>query len=346
MSKPFSTRDFSAADHRTHGLDSVAKVVLHRGLSALGKMPHQHSWGADRVADFVSRGAVSPMDTVTGSLFARAAYEFLDALTPMSAAAALMGKGIELDIGSALSIIMPGVSIPSARFVAEGMAFPVVQEMSTAPQIIAGYKLGVITSVTTELFVNPGAEQAIRQVLIESVGPSLDQVLFDANPAVAQLRPAGILHNITPLTASSATGNEAMFEDLETIGAALSSVLGNGTACLVVHPKQATALAIRLPRELSWPVFASNQVPVGQVIGVASNAFVSASGIPGIDVSSQASVHMDDSAKELVSASPVTIAAPVRGTFQTSTIALKVKLPVTWAVRDSRGVVVISSVAW
>jgi hypothetical protein len=254
MNKPFSTRDFSTADHRTHGLDSVAKVVLHRGLGALGKMSHQHSWGGDRVADYVSRGAVSPMDTVTGSLFARAAYEFLDALTPMSAAAALMNRCLTIDIGSALNVLMPGVSIPSAKFIGEGMAYPVVQEMSTAPQIISGFKLGIITSVSSELFTNPAAENAIKQVLVESVGPSLDQVLFGSAAAVPQLQPAGILHNITPITAASGgtvTNTELMYQDLENLGAAIAPVMGNGTAVIICNPKQMISLKIR-PQSTSW----------------------------------------------------------------------------------------------
>lgn len=93
-------------------------------------------------------------------------------------------------------------------------------------------------------------------------------------------------------------------------------------------------------------VFASSALPPGTIIVVAANGLVVSSSAPSIDVSAQASVHMDDAAKELVSVSPVTIAAPVSGSFQSDTLVLKVKMPVTWALRSPSAIAYITGATW
>src|SRR5262249_26019274 len=155
--------------------------------------------------------------STSATAITRIGFEFLSALVPMSAAAGLMGRAIQVAFNHNVAINIPGVSLPTAKFIAEGQAFPVAKANSTSVQLNP-YKLGVMAGVTSELFANPGAEAAIRQILIECVGPSLDAIMFGTAAAIPQQQPAGLLHNISPLTASTATGNEAMFADLENLG--------------------------------------------------------------------------------------------------------------------------------
>jgi hypothetical protein len=43
------------------------------------------------------------------------------------------------------------------------------------------------------MLTNAGAEDAVKQILIECVGPALDKNLFSTNAAVPQLKPAAYL---------------------------------------------------------------------------------------------------------------------------------------------------------
>jgi hypothetical protein len=95
----------------------------------------------------------------------------------------------------------------------------------------------VIAGATNELFVNPGAEAAIRRVLVECCGPSLDAVKFGNAAGVPQQQPPSLLYNITPLSASGAAGNKALYEDLENLGTAVAPVSGNGGVVVVASPK-------------------------------------------------------------------------------------------------------------
>jgi hypothetical protein len=326
-------------------IDGLSRIALRKGLHQIGRASDAH-WVESSMERLISRAAVSPTSVGNSAALNQVKYEFLDALVPQSAGAALLRSAVQVSFEGATAINLPGVSLPSAKFVAEGAPFPVQQMVSSASVSVAPYKLGVMTAVTSELFVNLGAEAAIRQVLIESIGPSLDAVLLGTAAAVPQTQPAGLLNGITPLTASTASpGSEAMFDDVEKLGQAVSQVAGNGAIALVAASREAISLAVR-PTRLMWPVYASSSLAAGTVVCVALNGLVASAGVPTIDVSTQAAVHMDDNALALVSASPVTIAAPIRGSFQSDTLILKVRMPVTWALRSPIAIAYITGAAW
>jgi hypothetical protein len=324
-------------------LASLARAALAKAHGTLNKTGDS-KLSKDRVADLIMRNVSVPTNTTEAIALQQVVVEFLEALTPMSAGAALLQQCLQIQFNNAATISIPGFGIPVADFVPEMGPFPVVQAVSSAGQLVS-YKFGVITALTTEMLNNPGAEDAIRQILIECVGPALDKNLFSTNAAVPQLKPAGLLNGIAPLTASSSTGNEAMYEDLEALGAAVSSVAGNGTIVIAAAPKQAIGLAIRMPSKLAWPVYASTSLADGTVIVVATNALASAVGVPTIDTTKQASLHMDTQPLPLVS-SPATVAALTRGTYQTDSVALKLRLPVSWALRSPNAISYITGATW
>jgi hypothetical protein len=91
---------------------------------------------------------------------------------------------------------------------------------------------------------------------------------------------------------------------------------------------------------------ASNGVPAKTVIAVATPALVSVTeAAPMIDASGETAVHEADPAAAIVTPAG-TLAYPVRSLFQTDSVSLRLRLPITWAVRVSGAVSVMTNVNW
>jgi hypothetical protein len=72
------------------------------------------------------------------------------------------------------------------------------------------------------------------------------------------------------------------------------------------------------------------------VIALDAADFFSATGDdPRFDVSDQATLHMEDTTPLAIgtAGAPNTVAAPVQSMFQTDTLALRMILPMSWAMR-------------
>jgi hypothetical protein len=83
-------------------------------------------------------------------------------------------------------------------------------------------------------------------------------------------------------------------------------------------------------------VIVSSTVPAGVVIALDAADFFSATGDdPRFDVSDQATLHMEDTTPLAIgtAGAPPTVAAPVQSMFQTDTLALRMILPMSWAMR-------------
>jgi hypothetical protein len=81
-----------------------------------------------------------------------------------------------------------------------------------------------------------GAEDLLRTMMIESVGPALDRALF-STAAAAPERPAGLLNGIPPLVS---TGN--LTNDLIMLLSQIAPVSGNSQIALVAAPDKAIAI--------------------------------------------------------------------------------------------------------
>ena len=93
----------------------------------------------------------------------------------------------------------------------------------------------------------------------------------------------------------------------------------------------------------------SSTVPAGVVILVDAADFFSATGDdPRFDVSDQAVLHMEDTTPLQIgtAGAPNTVAAPVQSMFQTDSIALRMILPMSWAMRRSGVLVERTAVTW
>jgi hypothetical protein len=298
----------------------------------------EQMWPNDKIfAQIVTRAASTPaMTTATGwaaELVAKVVVDALAALGPASAGAQLFKQGLVLNFDGAGTISAPGLvaDASNAGFVAEGQPIPVRQLAATAAQLLA-HKLAAIGVLTREMVESSNAEQLIGDALIRAAGAALDVVLFDSNPADA-VRPAGLRNGIAATTASSNSNPiEAYFEDVAALINAVAPVAGNGPFVLVGSPGRAAMMGPRQGNQATSVTVLGSSAVVNDLLCIASAALVSAlSPEPVIETSKAATLHMDTA--------PVAVgtASPHRSLFQTDALALKMRWPVTWALRDARG---------
>jgi hypothetical protein len=103
---------------------------------------------------------------------------------------------------------------------------------------------------------------------------------------------------------------------------------------------------MRLPSTVEWPVLTSNSLGSKTVIGVAAATVVSAvEGVPQIEANKNAELHYDTVPGEIVDIAGVR-ASPVGSLYQTDTVGLKLRWPISWALRDVRGIAWLQNVNW
>jgi hypothetical protein len=331
---------------------SFTRAAIAIGLSAreqagLPREVLRRQWGdGDHLADMCVRAAVAPSTIAGNSAIAQVGYSFLSALVSLSAGAALLQEGIQLDFDHMAAIHVPGIAPPSVGFVAEAMPIPAYTEATSAGPVLQPYKLAAIVALSNELMAMPAAEGLIQQALVEAVGPALDSVLFGTAAATAA-QPAGLRNGITGLTPAASGGakDQIIVDDLQALASAIAPVAGNSNIAIIASVDAAVALHLRLIRE-EWPILVSSALPARTVIMMVLNALVSSvSGPPQIEASSQAAYVPDTLPTDIVS-SPGVVAASVTSVFQTDKTALKLRWPVTWTLRDARGLAWMQNTNW
>ncbi len=330
----------------TGALREAAMTSLARACLDVARRAHDRfaksEWD-DPVAGLITRAAQAPTSLANAQALRHVAVQFLASLTPISAAAAVIARSLQLAFDHAVQLSIPALTLPHAAWVGEGAPIPVVQGTASAGPTIDGYKLATIVPLTGEMIRNSNAEAFVRQALLENIGPSLDAALFSAAASVAGVSPAGILNGISALAASSATTPiDAMVADIQTIAKALAPAAGGSPPVLVAAPAQAAALALRTPRDL-WPVLACAAVPDKTVIGIVPAGLATVIEPPRIEASS-ATAHTDTAPTDIATAGGV--AYPTRSFFQIDAVALRLTLPVCWARRSASGVAWIQNTLW
>jgi hypothetical protein len=314
-------------------------------------------WADDRAALLVARSAVTPHATTDSpglaSAFVRAV---LESLGPASAGAQVLEMGLQLNFDGAAAISVPGfvAAAVDAGFVAEGAPIPVrALSVSSPVEVLRPRKLALLTTLTSEMLASSNIEAMLRDVLMRNVGLALDAALFDSNAASA-IRPAGLRNGIAALTASvEADPLNAMVADIATLVGAVSTVGAGGPYAVITTPARAATMLMRAAHEPEQlRVFASSAIATGDVIVLAPAALVSATGADvSVEASREAVVHMSDAAAALVGkATPppalADVATPQRSAFQSDSIALKLRLPVAWLLRDTRALAWTTVTKW
>jgi hypothetical protein len=339
--------DFTAVrgDHR---LSSFVRACLATGLAALDRdlRPSDVAkrWDNSRNIEMILRAAVSPTTTNTAPL-TQIGVAFLDALVPISAGAELLNRGIQLSFSGTSSITVPAIALPVAGFVGEGHPIPAVTAPTSAGPTMTPHLIKAIALLTGEVMRSSNAETLVRQVLIEATGPALDKVLLSTSAATPDA-PAGLLNGIAPLGAAAATADKAIVDDLQVLATAIAPVAGNSEIVVVASTDAAVALALRMPSRLTWPVLASVALAPRTVIAIAANALVAGvEGAPAVEASQFASVHRETVPGEIVDLGGV-FARPVASVFQSDLVSLKLRWPLSWALRDPRSVSWMTGVNW
>jgi HK97 family phage prohead protease/HK97 family phage major capsid protein len=363
-------------------LDPIDYLV-HAGVVAYGAKSwarhpdevRQKIYGEDEmtkvVCDLILRAASAPaMTTVTGwaaELVQPTYTDLMPLLMPKAILTRLAAKGLALSFGQFGKIIIPTRSRTptiAGSFVGEGLAIPVRQGAFTT-QTLTPKKLAVISTWTHEMAEHsiPAIEGLIREAIQQDTSVAVDTVLIDANPATA-VRPAGILNGVVATTATPGGGLAALIGDIKALTSALvASTYGNiRSPVFLMNPGDVLSASlasavntgifpfrdeVRGGTLNGIPIIDSATVPSKTMILIDAADFVVAGGeAPRMEMSDQATLHMEDTNPQDLVASPSTVAAPQRSLFQTDSLALRMVLPLNWIIRRAGTVAWTSSVTW
>jgi HK97 family phage prohead protease/HK97 family phage major capsid protein len=327
--------------------------------------------GTKAVVELVSRAASAPaLTTVTGwaAELAQTTYaDLMPLLMPKAILTQLAPKGLTLGFGAAGRIVIPTRSrTPSlaGSFVGEGLPIPVRQGAFTS-QTLTPKKMAVISTWTREMGDHsiPSIEGLIREAIQQDTSVAIDSVLIDANPATT-IRPAGLLNGVSKTTPTSGGGIAAFVGDITGLINAISLAtfgnirnlvwLANQTDILRASMLTATntgifpfAAQIAAGNLNGIPIIASGTVPVKTLILVDAADFVVVGGeAPRMEMSDQATLHMEDTTPLDLVASPSTVAAPQRSLFQTDSLALRMVMPLNWTQRRAGTIAWTDTVTW
>lgn len=332
-----------------YAMREAAMTSLARACLNVARRAQDHhaksAWPDDRTVELLTRAAMAPTTTTSAAALRQVALHFVANLVPVSAAAAVVSRSLQLTFDDAGQLSVPALTLPRAAWVGEGLPIPVVQGNSSAGVPVDPYKLAVIVPLSGEMMRNSNAEAYVRQVLLENAGPTLDAALFSASAAVTGTSPAGVLNGIAALTASAATTPiDAMIADIQAIAKALAPSAGASQPVLVAAPAQAAALTLRTPRDL-WPVLMSTALPDKTVVGIVPAALATAIEPPRIEARNSATTHSDTVPSD-ISTSPTAVAYPAISFFQIDAVALRFVLPASWARRSASAVAWIQNTVW
>jgi len=276
-------------------------------------------------------------------------------------------RGMQITLGRYGQISMPTrATTPTVAgsFVLEGSPIPVRQAAFTTVAI-GLKKLAVITSYTREIAEHstPEIETILRQLIVDDTGIAVDTVFID-NVAATSIRPAGIRAGVAGLTPTAGGGFAALVADVKALVGALAGVNALRSPVWIMNPVQQIAISltqnaggdfpfqaeINGNRMLGYPVVVSSTVPAGMVILInADDLMVVQGDSPRFDVSDQATLHFEDSSPlQLVTGAQGSgvVASPSRSLFQTDSLALRMILPMNWALLRTGSVAWVTGVTW
>jgi hypothetical protein len=304
-------------------------------------------WPSD---DFVQRAASAPAMTGTAGWASDLAHKVikdaLEGMGPAAAGAQLLLKSLVLAWDGNAQISAPGfvAGAGNAGFVQEGSPIPVRQLTSTAA-LLQPFKLAALGVLSRTMIDSSNAEQLVGDVLMRSASAALDVGLFSMSAATAST-PAGIRYNVAALTASAVVDTfGAIPEDISNLVNAVTPVGGGGPFVLIGSPGRIAGMVTRfaMVEGAANIYFASSPAVGNDLLCVAPNAIVCAlSPVPDVGASVVGELHMSDTPQAITNGG---VATPARSLFQTDSIGLKMRWPVSWAVRDSRAVAWVTP-AW
>jgi hypothetical protein len=300
------------------------------------------TWPDDRVAAEVLRAVSSP--TSTASYPVANVVGLFRSIAPKSAALELFNYGRSIDLTGLNTVSIPHIGLsPPAPFVAEGAPGSVIQAPTSALVVGPTRKILVMAGVTRELdqATPQGAVNVVSTILGDAAAKSLDAAAFGALAASATA-PAGLLHGVTPLTASTqAIPTSAMFEDVGNLAEAIGdNDIDVNELVFVGGPKQAVAMKLYLGDRFDYPILSSVALK-GQLAAFVAPAVVSAyADLPQVETSVESMLQFND----VPATDPMTAGATLSA-FQQELINIKVRARAAWGVHPG-GAQVVATVSW
>jgi len=266
--------------------------------------------------------------------------DFMATLAPRSAAAQIFREGLQLTFGRDGQISVPTIiGDPSlAAFVRESWPIPVVQPHVEPLISLTPHKIACIIVLTAEMVRSSNVEALVTDALVRSASMALDAALLDANPGT-EARPPGLRYDLPPVAADASPDPvAAMITDFTNLYLAVAPAAAR-------PPIYVSSLARTAKAEISSPHGLKPLQVVGSIalrnttdmVAVAPDVLVSVLGaVPEITASRENALHMDSSPAD----------QPTRSTWQTDCVAVKVRFPVTWALRAPGGVAWLTATHW
>jgi hypothetical protein len=264
-------------------------------------------------------------------------------ITSISAAAEIIGRGLQVDLGTFAQLTIPGRTLTAANagtWVAEGAAIPVRALAMTNGAVLVPRKLAVIACYTREMAESSLIEDITRQTMGEAAAVSLDAALFGTQPD-DNATPRGLLNGVTALTPTAGGGLAAMVSDIKALFAALSSNMAGKNAILVVSTDLLASLKLMAGPKFDVEVFGSTGLPAKTIVALEPSSFVSGfDATPEFAVSNAGLLHIEDTTPS----GPTSV--PAKSMFQIDALALRMTLRSAWGMRATGHVQYITGATW
>ena len=209
---------------------------------------------------------------------------------------------------------------------AEGSPGPVVDLALSATVLGPSKKLLILSSLTreTEEASAGTAERIISDALAVSAEQSLDSALLGSSAATA-IQPAGILHGVTAIPSSAATGAQGIADDLALLASAIGAAEINPDSMIVITtPALAMKIRVLASPKFNNIVLSSSVLAAGTVIGIVPQGLVTGyAGNVTVEASKSAIVHFEDTAPLDIIGGGGTPAFPVKSAMQTDMTILR-----------------------
>ncbi len=326
---------------------AVIKGVTHFGEMSIDKALDERYPGHETTA--VICKADAPLGTTSGSHFVddlqQISYQgFLDALDGRSVFPSLRSSsGLPLNFDSSGTAYIPGVTAGGANgsFFAEGTPMR-VGRITTTSGNMSPRKMGVIIPFSREAAKRstPNLEALVRRRILADSAAILDSNLLDAT-AEDSVRPGGLLYGIS--AAASGYGGAdhlAVKADFSALLAPFIAAKAAGGITIIMNPAQGLSISMMdgPANNANWFVNVENRVTIiesenataGRLIAVRTEDLATALGAPEFEVSTQATIHMEDTTPLAISASGATDVTPIRSFFQTDSMGVRMVLDTNW----------------
>ena len=338
-SMPFLTEHRAPApDHLTRSAFIIAQAKA-LGIRDYAEVAEQRYPGDKNTFAIVQKATATPGSTTTpgwGEEFVQFSVgNFLASLSAQSAAATLMANGIRMNIGGGYVNVPLRASLPAApAWVNELAPIPVRQESVTHVQLGPARTLGSIVVLSRQLMRRSDAANIFSQALREDAAAGLDGAAFSTADGTGDPI-EGLLHGATAVS-----GSGDLCRDLK----ALAKAVGTGGSGQVVFVAgTGTAAAANLDSEIDVTILGSLAVPENRLIALDPLSLVWAIG-NNIEIlaSNEGTVHMSDTPLPLVDSGGT--ASPIRSTFQTDCVSLRLLVDLAFVKRRAAAVAYIDNV--